>query len=241
VIIDFSFFNVINQSKAMKKNVYLFFILSLFTGMIQLYAQQEEETTQSILSDKTILSGFGSPFVEFSSVNNQFAVCVGGGGALMIDHTFFIGGYFEGITTNHYMPDLKETVNIEEPRISFEHGGIWMGYVYKPKKAVHGGLSMKLGWGEIDLEGDGYTYDSNLVVSDYRDRIFTILPQVEVEFNMTKWFKINLGAGYRFVTGIDAYYPVDGNQVDYYDKGDFNSFVGTVSLIFGGPGKKNVP
>jgi hypothetical protein len=224
----------------MKKIVYLFFILSLFTGMMQLYAQQEEETTKSILSDKTILSGFGSPFVEFSSINNQFAVCIGGGGALMIDHTFFIGGYFEGIATNHYMDDLKIIVNIEDPKISFEHGGIWMGYVFKPKKAVHGGLSMKLGWGEIDLEGDEYDVPPN-VDYDFRDRIFSIIPQVEVEFNMTKWFKINLGAGYRFVTGIDAYYLVDGNQVDFYDKGDFNSFVGTVALIFGGPGKKNLP
>ena len=196
----------------MKKIVSLFFILSLFTGMIQLYAQQEEETTQSILSDKTVISGFGSPFVEFSSVNNQFAVCVGGGGALMIDHTFFIGGYFEGITTNHYMPDLSEFVNIEEPGISFEHGGIWMGYVYKPKKAVHGGLSIKLGWGEIDLEGDGYNYNPDLDY-DFRDRIFTVQPQVEVEFNMTKWFKINVGAGYRIVTGIDATYQDDqGNN-----------------------------
>ncbi len=219
--------------------MYLFFILSLFTGMMQLYAQQEEETTQSILSDKTILSGFGSPFVEFSSVNNQFAVCVGGGGALMINHTVFIGGYFEGITTNHYMDDLKIIVNIEDPKISFEHGGIWMGYVYKPKKAVHGSLSLKLGWGEIDLEGDEYAVPPNIDY-DVRDRIFSIIPQVEVEFNMTKWFKINLGAGYRFITGNDATYS-DGqnNQVKFYDNSDFNSFVGTISLIFGGPGKKN--
>lgn len=225
----------------MKKIVSLFFILSLITGMMQLYAQQEEETTQSILSDKTVLSGFGSPFVEFSSVNNQFAVCVGGGGALMIDHTFFIGGYFEGITTNHYMPDLKELVNIEEPRISFEHGGIWMGYVYKPKKAIHGGLSMKLGWGEIDLEGDGYNYNPDLDY-DFRDRIFTVQPQVEVEFNLTKWFKINVGAGYRIVTGIDATYLDDqGNSMNFYNTSDFNSPVGTIALIFGGPGKKNLP
>ena len=224
----------------MKKIVYLFFILSLFTGMKQLYAQQEEETTQSILSDKTVLSGFGSPYVEFSSVNNQFAVCIGGGGALMIDHTFFIGGYFEGIMTNHYRQDLQTIVDAEKPKISLEHGGIWMGYVYKPKKAIHGGLSMKLGWGEIDLkdEGNGNPYSDY----DYRDRIFTVQPQVEVEFNMTKWFKINVGAGYRIVTGIDATYLDDqGNSMNFYSTSDFNSPVGTVALIFGGPGKKNLP
>jgi hypothetical protein len=52
---------------------------------------------------------------------------------------------------------------------------------------------------------------------------------------MTKWFKINVGAGYRFVTGIDAIYlDGDSNQVNFYDKSDFNSPVGTISLIFQG-------
>ena len=76
--------------------------------------------------------------------------------------------------------------------------------------------------------------------SDYRDRIFTISPQVEIEFNMTEWFKINVGAGYRIVTGIDATYLDNlGNSVNFYENGDFNSPVGTVTLIFGGHKKKN--
>jgi hypothetical protein len=225
----------------MKKIMYFFTILSLFACVTSLYAQEKNDTTQVLLSDKVVLSGFGSPFVEFSSVNSEFAVCLGGGAGLMINRTLFIGGYFEGIMTNHYREDLKTIVNIEKPTISLEHGGIWLGYVYKPKSAIHGGLSMKLGWGEIDLEGNGYTYDTNLVVSDFADKIFTVIPQAEVEFNMTKWFKINVGVGYRFVTGIDATYldeQNNNNPVNFYDEGDFNSFVGTISLIFGGHDKK---
>lgn len=223
----------------MKKTLYLSIILSLLIGMIKLQAQQEEDTTQFLLSEKVVLSGFGSPFVEFSSLNNQFAVCVGAGGALMINHAVFIGGYFEGLTTNHYMDDLETIVNMEDPKISFEHGGIWLGYVYKHKKPVHGGVSMKLGWGEIDLEGDGYNYNPDLDY-DFRDRIFTILPQIEMELNMTKWFKINIGVGYRFVTGIDAtYFDDQNNQVKFYNNGDFNSPVGTISLIFGGHDKQD--
>jgi hypothetical protein len=219
----------------MKKTLYLIIIVSLFTGIINLHAQEKEDTTRVLLSEKTVLSGFGSPFVEFSSVNKEFAVCLGGGAGLMINRTLFIGGYFEGIMTNHYREDLKTFVNIKKPEISFEHGGIWLGYVYKPKSAIHGGVSMKLGWGEIDLEGDGYTYDTNLVVSDFADKIFTIIPQAEVEFNMTKWFKINVGVGYRFVTGIDAtYLDEQGNQVNFYKTSDYNSPIGTISLIFGG-------
>ena len=93
---------------------------------------------------------------------------------------------------------------------------------------------MKLGWGEIDLEGDELDPDLDSH-ADFMDRIFTILPQVEMELNLTEWFKINAGVGYRFVTGIDATYLVDQNKVKYYNTGDFSSPVGTISLIFGGP------
>ena len=220
----------------MKKTLHLIIILSLITGMSKIHAQDEEEAIQTILSDEIVFSGFGSPFVEFSSVNDQFAVILGGGGGLMVNQSVFIGGYFEGLMTNHYREDLHTIVDAEKPKISFEHGGIWLGYVYKHQKAVHGGLSMKLGWGEIDLkDSENGNPDSDY---DYRDRIFNIQPQVELEFNMTRWFKINVGAGYRFVTSIDATYGNSpGDQVDFYDKNDFNSPVGTISLIFGGSGK----
>lgn len=220
----------------MKKTLHLIIILSLITGMSKIHAQDEEETIQTLLSDEIVFSGFGSPFVEFSSVNDQFAVILGGGGGLMVNQSVFIGGYFEGLLTKHYREDLDTIVDTEKTKISFEHGGIWLGYVYKHQKAVHGGLSMKLGWGEIDLkDSENGNPDSEY---DYRDRIFTIQPQVEIEFNMTRWFKINVGAGYRFVTGIDATYSNSpGDQMDFYDKNDFDSPVGTISLIFGGSGK----
>ena len=217
----------------MKKIIYLLSIFCLFTGMTRLYAQGEE-STQFLLSEKVVFSGFGGPFAEFSSVNGEFGVCMGGGGAFMINQTAFIGGYFEGVVTSHYREDLQDIVDIEKPKISFEHGGFWLGYVYKHKKAIHGGLSMKLGWGEIDLIGDDWDNGQDLDY-DYSDKIFSIIPQVEAEFNMIRWLKINLGIGYRFISGIDAtYMDNQNNEVSYYDPADYNSPVGTVTLLFGG-------
>ena len=222
----------------MKKSIFLMLVFSLFAGLYQLNAQEQGDSTKYLFSEKIVFSGFGSPFVEFSSVNKQFAVCFGAGAAMMINHTLFLGGYFEGIMTNHYRTDLQSIVDDENPKISFEHGGIWLGYIHKHSKAVHGGLSMKLGWGEIELaDGEGGNPDSDY---NYTDRIFNIQPQAELEMNLTKWFKVNVGVGYRIVTGIDATYPDDkGYMVNFYDSGDFNSPVGTVTLIFGGHDKKN--
>jgi hypothetical protein len=222
----------------MKRIMLLSFILGFTACIVKLHAQSAGDSTQYLLSEKTVISGIGGPFIDFSSVNNEFAVCLGGAAAMLVNHSLFIGGYFEGIMTNHYRPDLKTIVDAEKPKIALEHGGIWLGYVYKHQKAIHGGLSMKLGWGEIDLkDGESGNPSSDY---DYRDRIFAIIPQAEMELNLTQWFKVNVGLGYRIVTGIDATYPDgEGNLVDFYDKGDFNSPVGTITLVFGGHKKTN--
>jgi hypothetical protein len=223
----------------MKTQISFFLLLGFTLVTLVMKAQESQDTTKYLLSEKTEISGFGGPFVEFSAIDNQFAVCLGGGFGFMINKTAFLGGYFEGIVTNQYMEDLNIYVNIEKPKVSFEHGGFWLGYVYKHKKPVHGGVSLKLGWGEISLDGDGYEYDPDLDY-DYTDKIFTIIPQAELEMNMTRWFRINVGIGYRWVTGIDAtYINSSGNEVNFYNKSDFNSPVGTVTLIFGGPNKKD--
>lgn len=211
--------------------------ISILTGNKVIYAQVEGDSTKYLVSEETVLSGFGAPFVDFSSVNNEFAVCLGGGAAMLINHTVYIGGFFEGIMTNHYRPDLHNVVDSDKPKISLEQGGIWLGYIYKHQKAVHGGISMKLGWGEIDLKDEGNGNPASDY--DYRDRIFAVTPQAELELNLTKWFKINIGVGYRFVNGIDATYNDEqGKDVDFYNPGDFNSPVGTVTLVFGGSDKK---
>jgi hypothetical protein len=207
--------------------------------MSGLRGQENADSTQYLLSEGVVLSGFGGPFAELSSIHDQAGVCLGAGGALVVNQTVFLGAYFEGLVTNHYMEELQSYVNIERPKVSFEHGGLWFGYVYKPKKPVHGGISMKLGWGEISLEGDEFDDDVD-VPFDFDDRIFSVIPQLELELNMTRWFRINAGVGYRFVTGIDADYIDDaGNEAYFYDQGDFNSITGTITLIFGGHGKKD--
>jgi len=199
---------------------------------------QDEYSPQYLFgkNGKTSVSGFGAPFVEFSSIQGEFAVSVGGGGAVIFNQAFYIGGYGEGLTTGHYRYDLRDVVQLEQPKISFGHGGFWLGYINDSYKAIHFGASAKLGWGSISLFDAYYNYD----VPNYyaKDAVFVAIPQVEVEMNLTPWFKINAGVGYRAVAGIDkSYIDAQGNPQQYYQSSDFNSFEGTISFLFGGFGK----
>jgi len=217
----------------MKKVSSIVFICLLFLSSS--LVAQDDYSPQYLFSGKgkPSVSGFGGPFVEFSGIQDEFAVSVGGGGAVLFNQTFYIGGYGEGLSTSHYRDDLSEVTGLASPKIAFGHGGFWLGYMHNSFKAIHFSTSAKIGWGAISLYDSYYNYEPN----DYygRDAVFVAIPQVEAEMNLTPWFKINMALGYRVVGGIDkTYVGTDGNLHQYYNASDFNSVEGTVSFLFGG-------
>ncbi|MDP2235879.1 MAG: hypothetical protein Q8J88_05560 [Bacteroidales bacterium] len=208
---------------------------------------QEESTYKTIFdsNNSVRISGFGGPIVEFSSVINEFAVSNGGGGGVIINN-FFIGGYGMGLSTNHYKdisyvhPTSSSGLPIvySNERINFGHGGFWLGGSLKPNEAVHLALSTKLGWGSISLADEDY--NSAFTLYSFKDEVFVVQPQIEAEFNITRWFKMNFGLGYRFVAGIDEKVLDVGSPggtvqwKQFFKSNEFNSLSGSVSFLFGG-------
>lgn len=191
-----------------------------FWGLIALLlwtsaALAQDGETEYLLGGNTRISGFGGLILEFSEVNNQFSVSTGGGGAVLINRSFFLGGYGLGKTSGQSV-----RISGTEYDLDFSHGGLWAGALIRPQKAVHVGLSSKFGWGEYSLQED-------VPNSEYltKQSIFVITPQVEIDLNILPWFKINLGAGYRLVSGSENRFLGSGN---------FNSGVMSVGFFFGG-------
>lgn len=182
------------------------------------------------------ISGFGGPIVEFSSVDDATGVFVGGGGAVIINQTFFFGGYGMGLTTDK--PQYSITINREnaEPlsftnlRPQIGHGGFWLGYIHQSHKIVHWALSTKIGWGGITYSQGSNDYQIDELGSD---GIFVVSPQAEIEINLFTWFKLNLGVGYRYVGGIDAKYNTPEGLQPIMASGALKSPTGSITLMFG--------
>jgi len=194
---------------------------------------------------KVRVSGFGGPMVGFSATEGDFSVFSGGGGAVLLNQTFFFGGYGMGLTTQHnrgefmmYDPTLNKTVTYPNLVTEFGHGGLWLGYVHQSYKKVHLAASSKFGWGALTLIDEDYKSDE--LWSLATDVVFVVTPQLEVEMNLFRWFKVNIGAGYRFVTGVDKTYCMtkDGPKIKYFDAKDFSQPEVNVTFMFGGFGKK---
>ncbi|MFK7954021.1 MAG: hypothetical protein AB8B73_14330, partial [Ekhidna sp.] len=68
-----------------------FFILSIALSAFA-YSQNDRPKTL-IGNDPENISGFGSVLFSFTSIDGELATLTGGGGAVIFDNTFFVGGY----------------------------------------------------------------------------------------------------------------------------------------------------
>jgi len=228
------------------KNVKLLLVAVLLVPGLQILHGQESDEPRYLLGNensKVHVSGFGSYILGFSGMDGNFAVYNGGGGAVLLNQTVYFGGYGTGLSSHNSTRSLTMIdpggveIHYDNLYTQFGHGGFWLGYLHKSYKPIHFGASTKLGWGSLSMSND--VYDHNFDEYDYYhivlDKVFVITPQIEVEMNLLKWFKINASAGYQFVSGIDkTYASTTGEQVKFFENKDFNQPMFNLAFVFGG-------
>lgn len=187
------------------------FILLTFTAL-STFAQNSRPKTL-IGNDPEEISGFGSVLFSFTSIDGELTTLTGGGGAVLFDNTFFIGGYGLGMTGNKEFEIAGDNYST-----SFGHGGFWLGYNIKPSNLLHFGVDTKLGWGNVT------TRSNALVDGQIEDDVFVFSPQFYGEANISYWFKVNAGVGYQKTIGVDN---------DFFSPSDFDGPTFSISLLFG--------
>lgn len=149
----------------------------------------DPDEISTLFSNDISYGGFGSYMMEFSLIDEEIGVLNGGGGGVLMNRRFFLGGF--GLSSN----DLTLTSVEEYDRVQFGYGGVWMGYYFFPESAVHVGLDAKLGWGAVNYSERGWRG------SRVTDAVYVVNPSLQIGMNVTQWFKMNVGAGYRWVSG----------------------------------------
>ncbi|MCK5068260.1 MAG: hypothetical protein KAR16_12500 [Bacteroidales bacterium] len=195
----------------MKKVIFLALMLAT---TITVFSQEKE--FQTIFDNQDLrISGFGGPFMQFTSVAGDFGHMMGGGGAVLLNN-FFFGGYGLGLT--NAIPDYVNQNPTD--RLTLGHGGFWLGYSLFGDKPIHITFSSMIGWGEFGVMQDIGTYPF------VRDKIFVFSPTVEVELNLTRYFRIGAGASYNLYTMVDE-------SMHGYTNSDLSAPAGFLSFKFG--------
>ncbi len=171
-------------------------------------------TVPALAQERTLIDGpvesggFGGPVIKFSEVRNQFAVLVGGRGGWILNHTFVIGAAGYGLAS-----DIRLDSRFPGRDVEFGYGGLDLEYIYDSNSLVHFSAQALIGGGAIDLVFGGES-----------DVVFVFEPQGNVELNMTRYFRISVGGGYRFVSDVD--FAARGNA-------DFSAPYFALTLKFG--------
>jgi hypothetical protein len=195
----------VHEHKHFKKSIMkkLIFVAVLLTST-QLVAQDGGGNETWLGKGKLVSTGYGALSTQYTRLNEKSAVFTGAYGGWMINHKFMIGLAGYGLATNHQGFDAMGEAD-KQNELKMGYGGLMLEYTFLSEKKIHATTSLLVGAGAVV---SGYRSDN---VDSYGDHFhsvgesdFSVLqPTVSVEANMTDWFRISLGAGYRFVNGSD--------------------------------------
>src|SRR6056297_151816 len=215
--------------------------LVLLTLMLQVsFAQENEEKKrnddiQTIFSDKNLKfsGGFIAPELKTGNIYDDNGILVGGRMGAIFNDRFTIGLGGSGLTAkSSFDCDLDAMIpgNETKVRIGMGYGGLALEYAFFSKKAIHFTIPVLIGAGGfIFYEDEGDLWDDDFNELD-NTAAFIIEPGVNVELNLFKHFRFNVGASYRLVQGT----VLDDNGLGaVVSDEDLSDFVINASLKFG--------
>ncbi|MEX0646178.1 MAG: hypothetical protein WEA56_05605 [Balneolaceae bacterium] len=192
------------------------YVLILFTGLLiplQLSAQDAETLIDADVGH----GGFGSLVFGVSSINGEAAYMRGTRGAWVLKfqdgHSLNIGlaGYR---SQNEFSAINWTNEDIDEPELRTNYGGLELEYINSSHQLVHVGVQALIGSGNVRYS------DRNLGLEDTSDNYFVVQPGVNVNLNITNWFRASGGVFYRHTSGVNL------EGTDNSGLSGFSSFIG---------------
>jgi hypothetical protein len=182
----------------MKIRIFLF--LLILTGfspalLSQDTTKQELPTLYKNTDHKTEHGGYAGVSVGYMEVDGQDVLTLGGRAAWIIDHNVAIG-----LTAKAMINTILLEGYWDNPDSSYYlvggYGGIFIEPIILPKYPVHLSAPFLIGVGWLTLNEytwySPYDWDSYVIVE----------PGLEMELSLLKFFRISVGASYRYTTNL---------------------------------------
>lgn len=171
-------------------------ILSLFLFAAGANAQQ----TETLFSSDISHGGFGALVFGATSVNGQIAYFRGTRGAWVInlsdEHSINLGlaGYRTG---NEFDPSNWTVPGVNEPEMRTNYSGFEIEYVNRTHRLFHYSIQTLIGSGNVRYDRIDFGPDRR------SDNYFVLQPGVNLNLNITNWFRLSGGFHYRYTGGVN--------------------------------------
>jgi hypothetical protein len=211
----------------MKKLLVLFTALAL---TIPSLAQEGDEDNnsgeiQTLMGHNNSIGGYGAISIQYTELEDRDAFVFGARGAMVMGHMMSIGlagyGFFNDVK---YDPVANQDISL-----AGGYGGFFFEPILMPRYPVHVAFPVLIGAGGVavvSVDQDNNWNDN--YKSEASDAFMVIQPGVEIELNVTRFFRFSVGAYYRYTSDVDI------NDTGYSVPTDIlQGFSGGVTFKFG--------
>jgi hypothetical protein len=213
------------NSITMKK---LIILLSIFLSLA--INAQEYEEFKTIFGGRSV-GGYGALGGGYTLINNDNAMIFTGRGGVVLGHVLSMGIGGSGFISEYqYDPVL-----LEKTSLAGGYGGVYLELILFGRSPVHLSFPALIGLG-----GTAYTVWSNEGADFERENrieqtaTFGIFePGVELEFNITRFFRFAAYLNYRYTSNISITKLVDNQPVNLVAPDALNGYTAGIIFKFG--------
>ena len=178
---------------------------------------------QTIMGKNSTVGGYGALSIQYTELEDRDAFVFGAKGAVVIGHMMAIGLGGSGFFNDTHHNDITD----KNVSLAGGYGGFFFEPIVLPRYPVHVSFPILIGAGGLSV----MTSDDNgweNYESEASDAFMVIEPGVEVELNVTRFFKFCVGAYYRYTSDIQM------DETEYQvDEDILRGFSGGVTFKFG--------
>lgn len=206
------------------------FPLSIALSSQNLTRMPQSNKVQTLFGNDGGLGGFLMTGIKAGDVNGKSGVLVGGGVSAVFSSKFNLGFAGYGLVTETDADTYSPENGIY--KLDMGYGGLVLEPVIGHKKLIHITLPVLLGIGGVGLRTDNFSGERKSIEDDFdrdfeydeSDLILVAEPGLNLELNLLKNIRLNVGVTYR---------QVYDSNLDGISSKELSGFTGSVGLKFG--------
>ena len=186
-------------------------ISALLAGSFGAFAQENEEYTstgnsqdiKTLMGNNKALGGYGALSMHYTQIDNRDAFIFGAKGGIVLGHLVTLGlggsGFFNDL---HYDSNTGRDISL-----AGGYGGFFFEPIIMPKYPVHISFPVLIGAGGVAIVSAKDDNWNNAFKSEASDAFMVIEPGIEVELNVTRFFRFCVGGYYLYTSDVDIQDP----------------------------------
>lgn len=184
------------------------FLLSLVLLVTSSVLNAQNNPPQTLLGDGPMLQTdkmgfFLAPSLGLTAIDGSTAALINVRGGLSFNDKISFGAFYSS-SINQIKP-VSET--LDGIYLDYWSAGALLEYTFFSERLLHLSMPLFLGYGELEMDNELGDLDLG------EQGFFQIEPAVLLELNLHKYARLNIGAGYRFISDVN-YRNLNQNNVN---------------------------